>query len=66
MSGKRSKQIRRYAAWRYAYVFAKWYRRKPSRWRILKYLKWKKSMPKYSEVEKEAKNMRGLTFIDMP
>ena len=57
MSGKRSKQIRRYAERRYAYVYSKWYRRKPSRWRIFKYLKWKKAIPTYSNAVKETKDI---------
>lgn len=55
MSGKRSKQIRSNAKWRYTYKYSKWYMSKPSRWRIFKYLKWKKAMPKYEDEEKKLK-----------
>ena len=55
MSGKRNKQIRRFAKWRYDFVFAKWCKRKPPHWHIFKYLKWKKSMPTYADEEKKIK-----------
>lgn len=55
MSGKRNKQIRRIAKGIWKFKFSIWYRRKPSRWRFFKHLKWKKSMPKYEDEEKKLK-----------
>ena len=57
MSGKRDKQIRRIATRLWKFQLCAWYRSKPSRWRIFKYLKWKKSMPKYADKEKQIKNI---------
>ncbi len=57
MSGKRDKQIRRIAKRLWRFQLSAWYRNKPSRWRIFKYLKWKKSMPRHADKEKKIKNI---------
>lgn len=57
MSGKRDKQIRRIAKRLWRFQLYEWHRNKPSRWRIFKYLKWKKSMPRYADEEKQIKSI---------
>lgn len=57
MSGKRNKQIRRIATRNWKIQLYAWYKSKPSRWRIFKYLKWKKSMPRYAKEERRIKNI---------
>lgn len=57
MSEKRDKQIRQIARWRWKAQIYAWYESKPSRWRIFKYLKWKKQMPRYANTEKYIKNL---------
>lgn len=57
MSQKREKRIRQIARYRYNAELYTWYRNKPSRWRIFRYLKWKKSKPVYTGIEKQIKNI---------
>ncbi len=60
MSEKRNKQIRRIARFRYNAELYRWQMNKPSKWRIFKYLKWKKSKPVYEHVEKQIKNIANV------
>lgn len=57
MSEKREKQIRRIAHKAYDAYFNAWIKRKPSRWRIFRYLRWKKSKPEYQRIEKQVKDL---------
>lgn len=57
MSEKREKQVRRIARNLYKFHLSAWKRCKPSRWRIFRYLKWKKSMPVFDNYEKKIKNI---------
>lgn len=54
---KREKRIRQIARYRYNAELYIWYKNKPSRWRIFRYMKWKKAMPRYTGVEKEIRNI---------
>ena len=57
MSEKKDKRIRRIARNRYECQVYLWQINKPSKWRIFKYLKWKKSKPVYEYTEKQTKNI---------
>lgn len=57
MSQKREKQIRRIARNLYRLYFKGWQRRKPPRWRIFRYLKWKRQEPVYENIEKQIKRV---------
>ena len=57
MSEKREKQLRRIARDRYDLQVYIWQMNKPAKWRIFKYLKWKKSKPVYEYTEKQIKNI---------
>lgn len=57
MSEKRAKKIRRISRAQYEFHVRAWESRKPSRWRIFRYLKWKKQKPTYEHIEKRVKSM---------
>ncbi len=57
MSQKREKQIRRIARIQYNVLFRAWISRKPPRWRVFRYMKWKKQKPIYQRIEKELKSI---------
>lgn len=57
MSEKREKQVRKLARQQHKIDLYIWYSHKPSRWRIFRYMKWKKSMPTYTTTEKKIKNI---------
>lgn len=57
MSAKREKKIRMFARQRYEVECFIWYRNKPSKWRIFRYLKWKKQKPIYSDIEKQIRKI---------
>ena len=57
MSEKRDKQLRKIARQQYQKQLLIWYSYKPSRWRIFRYLKWKRAMPKYENTEKKIKKI---------
>lgn len=45
MNQKKSKERRRYARQEYDVELFYWQQRKPKRWRIFSYMKWKKQKP---------------------
>ena len=57
MSAKREKQVRMIARNQYWFARNIWIQIKPPRWRIFKYMKWKKAEPKYQPYEKHIKNI---------
>lgn len=57
MSAKRDKRIRWIARDQFWFACDIWIRSKPPRWRIFKYMKWKKAEPKYQPYEKRIKNI---------
>ena len=57
MSQKRDRQIRFIARRRYEIDLYIWQMNKPAKWRIFKYLKWKKRKPVYEYTEKQIKKI---------
>lgn len=57
MSEKREKQVRRIARNQYNFYLSAWLSNKPKRWRIFRYLKWKKNRPNYQNIEKTIRNI---------
>ena len=57
MSAKRDKQVRRIARNQFWFARNMWIQVKPPRWRIFKYMKWKKAEPKYQPYEKRIKDI---------
>ncbi len=57
MSEKREKQLHRFARKQYQKQLYIWQINKPSRWRIFRYLKWKKAKPVYERTEKKIKKI---------
>ena len=55
MSEKKDKKIRRIARAFYESEMKLWQEEKPAKWRIFKYLKWKKQKPVYEYTEKQVK-----------
>lgn len=58
MSAKREKKARRLARYFYEAERNIWYRSKPPKWRIIRYLKWKKAEPVYKDIENKIKRWR--------
>lgn len=57
MSAKREKRVRMIARQAHEISLNSWYRSKPSKWRIFRYLKWKRSMPVYDNTEKRIRKI---------
>ena len=63
MSAKRDKRIRWIARCRFKWARDEWLDCEPPRWRIFKYMKWKKAEPRYQPYEKRIKNIAKRRHI---
>lgn len=68
MSAKREKQVRRIARNQFRFARNMWLRSEPPRWRIFKYMKWKKAKPDYQLFEKKIRDIakRKTLYIPLP
>ena len=57
MSQKKDRKIRGCARYWYGMELYKWRMEQPAKWRIFKYLKWKKQKPVYEYTEKRIKKI---------
>lgn len=57
MSEKRAKQVRRIARNLYKFHLSAWRINEPPRWRVFRYLKWKRKKPVFEDYEKQIKNI---------